>query len=739
MKELISVLAVVLLFSGVDNKIFGQKNLQVSPGNIPSISDPKYDSWQAAFDDVYDGGASGSTPYITVIGDMTEGSLSIPLPPGGAVLDKSGSSFTSVTIQTAGVFTVKSPASVIGPIMTFKGITFSTINGFNAAGPDGIGLTLEYLDLSITRVPGCIQLLDGSSDNTFSYLGCKTASLNGRLFWINSSILPGIGNDRNVIHHCLFDGGLRGYQVFGTNIGAGAFNKDNVIRNSIIKNASTIAVFLGTATMGNVCDENVIYMDRVLDLGVAIDYRGINIQAVGNNYIRKNKIHDLTFSPSVLPYSFYGIVSLPVIPAIAGGPYPAHVDIINNCVTLMDNNSYAPFIYGIAPATAIPPDDNPYSVNVYNNTSRVGGLSNGFTTCKSYAMLIKLETPGSSAKSYNNICSNERTGGASGSSHIGYDISAFPLAGVTLNSDYNLGTSDDAVFGSDAGYDGTLYKGGYLSAYKDATCGVGIEQHTSNDDVTFTDPNSCIFAAGSIGGNMCGKTPLVPPVLDDITNSPRHSTYPYKGCFEGAPLKVLTLKACLDFKVDNGEIQVFLETAGCSPIAQCFGDLDINTNTTKLCYGDAVSNSTPYQLDVKSINHIQTFSLTTTTFISGTASYDFLTQGAFGGNLSNSGCFFGGDRDQNSFVDLNDLLDVHNSNTILTFTAGCRLIDDMDSDGFITLTDVLITSNASIAFVGVETPCPEPNSSTVSNNVSLKSKKLHLAKINSEANIPVNF
>lgn len=730
MRKLFSVFSIALLFSVMGNYSYGQLNLRVSAFAGGVGSPVLYDTWQNAFNDVMSG-IHGIAPFIEVMGNMTEGAAT---PAGGAVLTKNAA-FNSVTIQPnpTGVgqpYTVTTPATVTGSIMTFNGVSNSNINGFSSSVPiNNIGLKLEYLDLQATRIAGCIQLINGSSNNTIQYVECKTVSLSGRLIYINTSNIHGVGNDNNVVEHCIIDGGLRGYQVFGTNVPTPpySFNRDNIFRKNTIKNASALAVFIGTATTGNECDQNDIFIDRVINPAVLVNYRGINVQAVGNNYITKNKVHELTLSPSTTAHSFIGIISIPVVPVIPGGPYAAHILMSNNCVTLMENNSLAPFIYGIAPLSTAPPGDNPYSLTCVNNTSRVGGISDPGIVGYTVALAIDIETSGSTVNSFNNICQNERTLGVTpGTFHIGYDISAYPN-GVTIDSDDQMNWAKDiAPRGVDAAFDGLLYKGPSLVTgdfglgdYKFATANSiipPIEQNTIFKMREFSGLNSCEYSPFVIlvGGDMCGKPLALVP--DDIHGILRNVNYPYKGCYEGPALKVLSLTLCLEGKVSGGEIKVSLYQA-CGFITDCTADINFTTGKTDLCFGNAVTDGAGYYLKVNSINHLETWSaLPNISFAAGSppnATYDFTTSPAkaFGGNqtpLPAPSCMFGGDVNQDGTIDVTDLGDIDNDG--FNFVGGNRVPTDINSDGTVDVTDASIADNNSYNFISKQSPCPEPTS-----------------------------
>ena len=683
MKKLFSVLSIALLFLVMGNQAFSVP-VDVTPfnpiGGYPSLG--------AAFTAISTTNTHGLTPTIT----FTTTGLEVASTLTGSAF------FNSVTITSSLLGCVITCASA-NPVITFNNVDNSTIDGNLGGG------TLTFnLTLTTSGLIGGVNLSNGSSGNVIRDLAVTTTSLNGRLINFAQSNVNGAGNNNNTVENCDLTGGSRSLQSFGTALasGIGSRNLNSRFINNRCTNAATLPIFLGSEVEGATCDNNTIDYTGIIPHAALVNWRGILCQSLGTVNIRKNIIKN--FKSAFATSTAIGIIS---IPATSTNPLPPAnvINFINNCVTLTDINiTGAAFVYGIAPlsnATTVA-----YTSNVFNNTCRIGGTSAG-VAAYTVGIAIDVQVVGSVINSSNNICSNERTGGDAGTFHIGYDLTSFPFAGVTLNSDYNLGTSDDLAFGWDAGYNGFVYKGGFLSVYKDSTCAAGVEQHTSNDNVTFTGINSCVLAAGTVGGNLCGSPKAT--VTDDIFNTPRAPLYPYKGAYEGPAFKILTVTACLEGKVNSGEIQVFLETgATCTAVAQGFAFLDVNTNLAKICFGDAVSNGTPYQLHVYSINHIQTFSAVNTTFIAGAAAYNFTTQGAFGGNLSTGGCFFGGDVNKDSTIDVSDIISI--ANDASNFVGGCRLSTDINSDEFVDVSDLTITYNNSQNFVGIVSPCPEPNS-----------------------------
>ena len=717
MKKLFSVLSIAILFTVFCNSLNAQVSVTPAAANYPTLT--------AAFTAIM-AGTHGAAPTITITASFTETNAAGPI-----LTNNSPTAITSLRIYTAGVFTVTGAAAVAAPIMTFNDIDNCVIDGRIGQAGSNRDLTFNHLNTASTLM-GILNLSNGSSGNTMKYCNLTTLSLNGRMWNVAQSTAVFGGNNNNTIDHCLIDGGTRGVQTFGT---AGVNdNANTVITNNIVTNANTLPIFIGSLLNGVVCNNNEIYNTRGLSAGLATSYRGMGVQGGGTIEIRNNRIHDLENTTAGNTYNYIGIITIPQ-PNVTGNP--CVINIVNNCITLMNNALAANYVYGMFPADNA---TSPASTqNIYNNTVRIGGT--GVTTsANAYysAMPIGLSIAGSTVNSFNNIAQNERSVSDGVSTfHIGYDLTAYPAAGVTLNSDYNNGYSVLTNTGGwSVGYGTTVYRtNDGLANYKDSTCSVGIEQHTSVDSTSYAALNSCVFAAGSVCGNMNG-TPLA-GVTTDISGTVRNANYPYKGAYEGAGLQVLTLSGCLESKTATGEIFVELLN-GCSVVCGSYADLNSGSGTAKVCFGDKITSGS-YRLNVTSLNHLQTFSLVGTSFTglpNSAAAYNFPVQGAFGGNLI-GGCFYGGDRNQDSTIDLTDIVAINNDAN--AFLSGCRLRSDINSDGIADLGDIIVTFNNSKLFISVASPCPEPDAMFDSNIEKSERNELRMMNINKEAIRTLNF
>jgi hypothetical protein len=122
------------------------------------------------------------------------------------------------------------------------------------------------------------------------------------------------------------------------------------------------------------------------------------------------------------------------------------------------------------------------------------------------------------------------------------------------------------------------------------------------------------------------------------------------------------------------------------------------------------ANGTPYYIQLKHRSGLETWSKTTQTFSSNHLAYNFTSDSAksFGNNLKKQGSkwvVFGGDVNQDGFVDLTDVIAINNNANV--FTTG-YIKTDVNGDNFTDLTDVILAYNNSSIFAQRKTPLSEP-------------------------------
>ncbi|MEO8209679.1 MAG: hypothetical protein ABI840_03890, partial [bacterium] len=658
MKKLISVLTIALLFLALGNYSFATGSYEVFIGAASQGTRTELNTALALCNTA----PTAAKRLVVLANDPTAISGTV-----------TNTNLTSLRMTSSGPWTIT--CADPNAIIIFDGLDNSAIDGTLLGGT----LTLKNTNIAITS--GCIQLSNGSSNDTIrncTVMGAGvTTTQGGRLIFVAASLLDSQGgNNNNVIQDNTVNGGRRGIQTFGSApLGGqlGVTNNGTIIRRNKVKNASSLAIFVGSETRDNIIESNEVFMDAPVDVGAATNFRGINCQAVGTNHIRKNSIHDLTSTDPTSTY--FGMLIIPVTLTAPGSSVTTD-NVINNCVTLMtDNNG---FVEGITISFIAPLG---YTSNVFNNTVRLAGSTPANVGIVTEAIDITNTQATSTINVCNNIAINGKTGGDPLLTlHIGLDLLAYPASGITLNSDYNIAHAVDTALakGWDAGYDGFVYRGpGGLALYKDSTVRnvPPIEQHTAFMNVLFTGLNTCDLNLAAVGGDMCGKPLALVP--DDIHGTLRNPTYPYRGAYEGPALKVLSVTVCLEGKVAGGEIQVCLYDGACNLITAGTTDINFATGKTNLCFGNAVFNGSGYYLRVKSINHLATWSaLPNIVFAAGgppNATYDFTTSPskAFGNNQILEGtkyCIYNGDVNQDGTIDLSDggLID----NDVFNFGSG---------------------------------------------------------------------
>lgn len=127
----------------------------------------------------------------------------------------------------------------------------------------------------------------------------------------------------------------------------------------------------------------------------------------------------------------------------------------------------------------------------------------------------------------------------------------------------------------------------------------------------------------------------------------------------------------------------------------------VSANGNAVFYFSNVMNSESYYIVVKHRNSIETWSKLPQQFIEGTMNYDFTNSSgsAFGNNLILKGtkwCIYGGDVNQDGFVDLTDLLLIDNDS--FNFLNG-YVSTDIDGDGLVSALDLNIVDNNAYSYV----------------------------------------
>ncbi len=694
MRQLISVLLVVFTFLAMSNNSFSQ-NVNVS--STSPVTNVNYATLKLATQAINAGThgslAGGNAITVKINGDITETAPDTLRNVTGTTISVYPTTSVSVFANFAGT----------AAVLTLDNADNVTVDGrLNGSGARSMRIKWE------ANGSRCFKLVNGSSSNIIRYVDCIGLAYSGTIIDINLGTIALGGNNNNVIENCVTSRGTRGIQSFGA---AGADNTNNTIKDCKIYNALQIPINMSIANNGGTLTGNEITYDSVAMLGLANSYAyGIQILGGGNWTVSNNKIYNILKRFYTSGYGIIGILFAPLKPTSA---VTSKIDSYNNMISITNDTNvlYSDVIFGMyiqdGNITGSPNDGVAYTCNSYNNTVLVGGDGMALGDL-AWAYINDMGTgaaavPGCTSNDYNNICINRRFNAGTGGQEVGMQIDTSGTS--TKFADYNFAISTDPSVGWNGSMNGWLYES--IKQFKDTACVFGWHHMTAFKDANFVS-NFNLHLAGPVGGDMNGLPNAF--AVTDIDGTTRNSTYPYRGCDEGAALKVLTLQACLEGKVNDGEVTVVLRDAGCANKSTSTGYLNVNNNTAKICFGDSISNGTGYTIACQSLNHVETYSASMPSFSSGLMTYDFTSSQsqAYGGNQTAGppSCFYGGDVTGDSIIDLSDITKIFNDAGV--FLGGCRLISDVNSDEFVDLTDLSIAFNNSANFVGLVSPCPEP-------------------------------
>jgi hypothetical protein len=231
--------------------------------------------------------------------------------------------------------------------------------------------------------------------------------------------------------------------------------------------------------------------------------------------------------------------------------------------------------------------------------------------------------------------------------------------------------------------------------------------------VSASDPHLTGLSEGDL--NLAG-TPLA-AVTDDFDGDTRHATKPYCGADEKATALIMTglnVTALLQGHYDNvgnthiaDTVEVFIKNSASPYATLTSGKVILGAaGTTYLASPTAVKNAN-YYVVIKHRNHLETWSDTGgVVFDHAINSYDFTTsQGqTYGGNAIQKGtkwCIYGGDVNDDAFIDFSDLSAVDNDQ--YNFVSG-YVVTDITGDDFVDFSDLTIVDNNQYNFIGAIIP-----------------------------------
>lgn len=687
MKTIITFFLVILFNLTFYNLVLAQVDVTPNPQT--------YTTLYAAFNAINTGVHTNGVINITITANVTE-ILQARL---------NGGVFTSCTIMPSANVTISSNINI--PVIFLNGADNVTIDGRIGGVGSANSLTIRNYRNSVSYPNvACVSFNNGACNNILRYVNCKASSALTASSWpiyIGLSSPGTSGNNNNIIEYCNIQGGITGINCTGTSGVYPFTNDNNIIKNNRIKNATKFGIYLGSYVNNITCDNNEIFFDSaVTTMGI---FHGIQLQSTGTISVRNNRMYGFDIAAGTST-EFDAVVLCPNTDTQIFTVPVTNVDIINNNIALSPNSTNE--VVGIYIQSSNNPNLQwtPFTANVYNNTIEIGGTTTGNYSSLT-AGIFSLYVPGLMTNNYvintfNNILINRREGTNTSSSNIGlkYDVSNLYY---TVNSDYNNCYASNPVNGFAAVIGNSIYRNSELELFKRNTCEIGIEQHTVFKNVNFVS-SSNLHLAGPIGGDMCGK-PLA-TVTNDIDGTPRNSLYPYRGCDEGAPLKILSFGAKLQNVSLSEGIKIALVNSSCQVVSTCYGDL--SSGAAIFCFGDSIINGTGYYLDIKSRSHLRTYSASLQNFTGDNLVYDFKTSSsqAYGFNMILDGseyAFYGGDVNQDGIIDGVDGLFIDNDAAV--FVTGCNLSTDINNDGIVDGSDTVIQDNNALNFVSENIPC----------------------------------
>ncbi|MBK9403331.1 MAG: hypothetical protein IPN57_02155 [Ignavibacteria bacterium] len=645
------------------------------------------------------------------------------------------SNFTSCKIFPTAAVTLTSAlnASMI-LLSTADNVTIDgRLNGVDVIG-NGNSLTLT--SSSTGTGVRCIQTQNGSQNTTIRNVNCNipvivTAVGGGRCINIGQSTTALQGGQDNVtVKYCNMSGGDRTFQTFGS-AGFNA-NINQTIFGNKVRNASSLALFIGSDVLNVTIDSNEIYDDTPVYKGGAAGTtsRSIGMQAIGTILIQNNRIHDIADNGiRATGMSLQGILSIPFRSAAPLATPTTNVTVQNNFVLMAQPNTAVTSIYGIFMSNLASPSGLDHNARVYNNTSLIGGTGSATLQQFTYGLIfdipdaVSANSP-SSATYYNNVSMNLREGTAT-SQHVGMDFEVEPL--VTTVSDYNTCYADGLT---GVHFDATDAAFGYTSTFswRDANC-PDYEQHSAMHPVNY-DVN---YLLTTNYGDLNGKTGAGIPTTD-MFGVTKAGTYPYRGAVEGPALKELTVTANLEGRTgpENSDMIIALIDGSCNFIDYACGYFTDTDNSPKFIFASAVANGTAYSLQCLTETAMESWSSGTVTFSGSpsTASYIFNSPlKVYGSNSTNTGDFYNSDVNQDGTIDASDVSLIDNDAVINS--CHCRLHTDITYDGCVDASDLaIVDGNATIGVFSV--PKCSPNS-PILESIRMNQKNLQRVRISSES------
>ncbi len=419
----------------------------------------------------------------------------------------------------------------------------------------------------------------------------------------------------------------------------------------------------------------------------------------GTNLISKNFLH-----------TFTGVKTNDVINGIVAGG--GNADYVNNMIRLGidtsgNGNNAGVSITGINELSG--------SNNFYFNSIYIGGAP---TSGSTNTFAFNSSVTGNSRSYLNNIFLNVRSNIGSTGSHYAVKVGGTSQdpPGLNINNNIYLAIGSGGKFGS--------FNGNNILSLSEWKNVVGQDENSFEDNPQFINP------AGSTSTVDLHINPVIPTavesngiyipsVADDFDGDVRAGLSPVDIGADAGNFTSLTKSLALTMliqgfynqstnKLVRDTIRVYLRNAN-SPYAIVDSSKGYLDSTGKVNLVFLNSGTGPYYIQPTHRNSIETWSSLPQDFTASNLNYDFTdaTAKAFGDNMIQvynapvRFAIYGGDLDQDGFVNLFDLTEAYNASN--TFTSG-YIVTDVTGDNVTDLSDMTLIYNNSNAFVEKKRP-----------------------------------
>ncbi|MBI2416883.1 MAG: hypothetical protein HYV28_03105 [Ignavibacteriales bacterium] len=243
------------------------------------------------------------------------------------------------------------------------------------------------------------------------------------------------------------------------------------------------------------------------------------------------------------------------------------------------------------------------------------------------------------------------------------------------------------------------------------------DANSASEAVNFVATNDGHLAAASYGQAALAGNPIS-GYTTDVDGDLRSASYPYKGIDEitgpsatfyptlgiTALLQGFTSSSTGKMIPDTMYIALRSSTPPYSVVEEQAVKTDSNGYAS--IKFPTLANGTPYYMALRHRNSIETWSAAASPFTNFMLNYNFTTAAskAFGDNqvlVGTKYCLYGGDVNQDQFVDFTDLTLIDNDS--YNFTSG-YVVTDVNGDEFVDFSDLTLCDNNSYNFIGSVLP-----------------------------------